>query len=185
MAFVFVAPEALAAAVADLHGIGSALEAARATVASPTTAVVAAGSDEVSAAIAALFNQHGQGYQVISAGVKTFHDQFAQTLGAGAASYGNTEAANATPMQAMLNALKRPLRRCWGAPWSAMARLGPGAPQRGEAGLLYGNGGNGFNSSTAGGAGGNGGGGAGLFGNGGDGGTRGARRGRRGRRYVD
>nr|VTO98106.1 PE family protein [Mycobacterium riyadhense] len=43
--------------------------------AAPTTAVLAAGVDEVSAAIAVLFESHAQAYQAISAQVLAFHDQ--------------------------------------------------------------------------------------------------------------
>lgn len=62
MSFVIAAPEMIAAAAADLATMSSALSAANAAVAGPTTAVLAAGADEVSAAIAALFTSHGQDY---------------------------------------------------------------------------------------------------------------------------
>ena len=42
----------------------------------PTTAVMAAAGDEVSAAIAALFSAHGQGFQALSARAAAFHSQF-------------------------------------------------------------------------------------------------------------
>lgn len=67
MSFVSVAPEIVVAAATDLAGIGSAISAANAAAAAPTTAVLAAGADEVSAAIAALFGAHGQAYQTVSA----------------------------------------------------------------------------------------------------------------------
>ncbi len=50
MSFVFAMPELVAAAAADLAGIGSTVGSATATAAVPTTQVVAAGADEVSAA---------------------------------------------------------------------------------------------------------------------------------------
>ncbi|EFD76749.1 PE family protein [Mycobacterium tuberculosis T85] len=59
MSFVVVAPEVLAAAASDLAGIGSTLAQANAAALAPTTAVLAAGADEVSAAIASLFGAHG------------------------------------------------------------------------------------------------------------------------------
>ncbi|WP_016719227.1 PE domain-containing protein, partial [Mycobacterium tuberculosis] len=49
MSFVSVAPEIVVAAATDLAGIGSAISAANAAAAAPTTAVLAAGADEVSA----------------------------------------------------------------------------------------------------------------------------------------
>ncbi|REQ17293.1 PE family protein, partial [Mycobacterium tuberculosis] len=67
MSFVSVAPEIVVAAATDLAGIGSAISAANAAAAAPTTAVLAAGADEVSAAIAALFSGHAQAYQALSA----------------------------------------------------------------------------------------------------------------------
>ncbi|AIH90393.1 hypothetical protein IU19_20515, partial [Mycobacterium tuberculosis] len=47
MSFVSVAPEIVVAAATDLAGIGSAISAANAAAAAPTTAVLAAGADEV------------------------------------------------------------------------------------------------------------------------------------------
>ncbi|ORB59556.1 PE family protein, partial [Mycobacterium shinjukuense] len=55
MSFVSVVPELVVATAADLASIGSALDAANAAAAAETTGVLAAGADEVSAAIAALF----------------------------------------------------------------------------------------------------------------------------------
>ncbi|OBK23860.1 hypothetical protein A5634_04705 [Mycobacterium asiaticum] len=60
---------------------------------------MAAGADDVSAAIAALFGAHAQAYQQLSAQAAQFHQQFVQLMTAGAAQYAGAEAANATPMQ--------------------------------------------------------------------------------------
>ncbi|AIH71701.1 hypothetical protein IU18_13695 [Mycobacterium tuberculosis] len=49
MSFVIAAPEALVAVASDLAGIGSALAEANAAALAPTTALLAAGADEVSA----------------------------------------------------------------------------------------------------------------------------------------
>jgi hypothetical protein len=48
----------VAAAATDLARVGSSISAANAAAATQTTAVVAAGADEVSAGIAALFGAH-------------------------------------------------------------------------------------------------------------------------------
>ncbi|CKV23007.1 Conserved protein of uncharacterised function%2C PE-PGRS family protein (part1) [Mycobacterium tuberculosis] len=80
MSFVIAAPEALVAVASDLAGIGSALAEANAAALAPTTALLAAGADEVSAAIAALFGAHGQAYQTVSAQASAFHAQFVQAL---------------------------------------------------------------------------------------------------------
>ncbi len=67
MSFVIAAPDLLVAAAADVAGIGSSITAANAAAALPTTALVAAAEDEVSAAIAALFSGHAQEYQALGA----------------------------------------------------------------------------------------------------------------------
>jgi PE family len=85
MANLAVAPEFLASAATDLSNIGSTLRGATASAAIPTTGVLAAAEDEVSAAIAAVFSAHGQGFQALGAQAAAFHDQFVQAMsGAGA-----------------------------------------------------------------------------------------------------
>ncbi|CRH15832.1 PE-PGRS family protein [Mycobacterium tuberculosis] len=81
---MIAAPEAIAAAATDLASIGSTIGAANAAAAANTTAVLAAGADQVSVAIAAAFGAHGQAYQALSAQAATFHIQFVQALTAGA-----------------------------------------------------------------------------------------------------
>jgi hypothetical protein len=78
-----------------LASIGSALTAQNAAAAAPTTGVVPAAADEVSAVTAAQFAMHGQMYQAVSAQAAAIHDQFVAMLGSSAASYAATEAANA------------------------------------------------------------------------------------------
>ncbi|EUA11980.1 PE family protein [Mycobacterium kansasii 732] len=82
MSFVISAPEALLAATRDLADIGSTLSAANEAAAGPTTRVLAAGADEVSAGIAALFGSHGAAYQALCTEAAAFHDQFSQALSA-------------------------------------------------------------------------------------------------------
>src|SRR6516225_11342294 len=55
MSYVIAAPELMTSAATNLANIGSALTAAKAAAAAPTTGVLAAAEDEVSAAIAAVF----------------------------------------------------------------------------------------------------------------------------------
>jgi hypothetical protein len=93
--FVTTHPEMLSAAAGDLHTIGAAMAAANAAAAGPTTGVVPAAADEVSALTAAQFAAHATGYQAISAQAQAVHELFVTTLGAGAGSYAATEAANA------------------------------------------------------------------------------------------
>lgn len=56
MSYVIAAPEALVAAATDLATLGSTIGAANAAAAGSTTALLTAGADEVSAAIAAIRN---------------------------------------------------------------------------------------------------------------------------------
>ncbi|WP_025738459.1 PE family protein [Mycobacterium genavense] len=95
MSFVTTQPEALAAAASTLQGIGSALTAQNAAAAAPTTGVVPAAADEVSALTAAQFAAHAQMYQAVSAQATAIHEQFVNTLSMSAGSYALTEAANA------------------------------------------------------------------------------------------
>lgn len=95
MSFVSTQPEDLTAAAGDLQGIGSAMTAQNAAAAAPTTDVVPAAADEVSALTAAQFAMHGQMYQAVSAQAADIHDMFVSTLGDSAGSYVATEAANA------------------------------------------------------------------------------------------
>jgi hypothetical protein len=95
MSFVSAQPDELTAAADNLQGIGSAMTAQNAAAAAPTTGVVPAAADEVSALTAAQFATHAEMYQVISAQATAIHEMFVSTLGAGAGSYAATEAANA------------------------------------------------------------------------------------------
>src|SRR5262249_35606207 len=101
MAFVVVGLEGVGAAAGDLVRLGSVIDAANAAAAVSTTQLVAAGGDEVSAAIAALLGDHGQAYQVISAQAAAFHQQFVQAFNAGAGAYAAAEAANVSPLQTL------------------------------------------------------------------------------------
>lgn len=172
MSFLIASPEALAATATYLTGIGSAINAANAVAAAPTTEILAAGTDEVSTAISALFGAHAQAYQALSAHVAAFHDQFVHTLTAGAGSYMAAEAA-ASPLQALqlelLNAINAPTLALLGRPLIGDGTdAAPGSGGAGGAGgILIGNGGAAVAIGGDGGAGGR----AGAIGNGGDGGN--------------
>ena len=92
MSFVMAAPDLVTAAASDLASIESALSEVRAAAATQTTGLLAAADDEVSAAIAALFSAHGQGFQALGGQAAAFHAQFVQALNAGAGSYASAEA---------------------------------------------------------------------------------------------
>jgi hypothetical protein len=178
MSFVIAAPEFVTAAASDLANVGSTISTANIAAAAPTTGVLAAGADEVSATVATLFGAHGQAYQAISAQTAAFHQQFVQLINSGAGSYAAAEAANASPLQStqqdLLGVINAPTQAALGRPLvgngaNATAPGGSG----GAGGLLWGNGGN-----SAGGAagqnGGNGGAAGFLYGTGGTRGTGGS-----------
>jgi PE family protein len=95
MSFVNAQPEMLTAAAGQLHGIGAVLTAQNAAAAGPTTGIVPAAADEVSALTATQFGAHAALYQAVSAQAAAVHEMFVHTLGASAGSYAATEAANA------------------------------------------------------------------------------------------
>jgi hypothetical protein len=95
MSFVTTQPEALAAAAGNLAGIGSVMTSGTSAAAAPTTGVIPAAADEVSALIAAQFAAHAQMYQAMAAQAAAIHEQFVTALGTSAGSYAATEAANA------------------------------------------------------------------------------------------
>ncbi|GFG63916.1 hypothetical protein MKUB_14060 [Mycobacterium kubicae] len=105
MSSVVVVPEWLTAAAANVAEVGSTIEEANAAVAAQTTGVLAAAEDEVSAAIAALFSAHGEGYQAFSAQAALFHDRFVQALANASGAYAAAEAASVSPLAAFEQAV--------------------------------------------------------------------------------
>ncbi|PQM50217.1 PE family protein [Mycolicibacter virginiensis] len=95
MSFVTTQPEALASAASTLQAIGAALNAQSAAASAPTTGVMPAAADEVSALTAAQFAAHAGLYQTVAAQASAIHDMFVATLKTSSASYAATEAANA------------------------------------------------------------------------------------------
>ena len=128
MSFVNVAAETVASSAGDLDGIRSALSAANAAAAPPTTGIAPPAMDQVSAAITAVLGTHALEYQTVSAEVADFHAQFVGALNSGASQYLNSEAANAE--QSLLNAVNSP----------AQALLGHSLMGTGTAGAVGGTG---------------------------------------------
>ncbi|OBH02313.1 MULTISPECIES: PecA family PE domain-processing aspartic protease [unclassified Mycobacterium] len=175
MSFVVAIPEMVASAASDLATIGSMIGMANSAAAGPTSAVVAAGADEVSTAIASLLSGHAKGFQMLSAEAAAFHTGFVEALKEAGTAYAAAEAANASPLQAALAAVNAPAQGLLGRPLIGNGANGTtnaqgiGTPG-GAGGLLFGDGGRGGDSTAnwaPGGAGGS----AGLIGNGGFGGT--------------
>lgn len=95
MSFVTTQPAILGAVAAELGGIGSSMTAQNAAAAGPTTGVVPAAADEVSALTALQFATHAEMYQAVSARAAEIHHKFVSTLMTSADSYESAEAANA------------------------------------------------------------------------------------------
>ncbi len=166
MSFVSVTQEALAAAASDVGVIGSSLQAANMSVAAPTAGVLAAGADEVSVAMAALFSGHGQAYQTLSAQANAFHAQFLQALTNAGGAYAAAEVANLSPLQGVeqgvLGVVNAPAQALLGRPLIGDGAAGTAASPNGGAGAggdgwtngdggdvgLFGAGGNGGNGGT-------------------------------------
>ncbi len=94
MSFVTTQPESLRAAASALEHLGTALAAEDAAAAPPTTGVIPAAADEISALQAAQFAAYGTWYQQVSAQAQAVHQQLVNNLSSNAGSYGETEAAN-------------------------------------------------------------------------------------------
>ncbi|QUR68066.1 PE domain-containing protein [Mycobacterium spongiae] len=175
MSYLITAPDLLATAAEDVAGIGSSIRAANLAALAPTSTLMAAAGDEVSAAIASLFSGQAQEYQTLSAQVAGFHAQFVHALSRAGGAYAVAEAANASVLPAVaedvLAVINAPARLLLGRPLIGDGANGlPGTGQAGEAGgILWGNGGMG--GSGAPGQVGGPGGAAGLIGNGGIGGA--------------
>jgi hypothetical protein len=98
MSFVTTLPEAMTATAGGLEDVGSVVAAGNAAAAAPTTGVVPAAADAVSALTAVQFATHAQMYQAISTQAATIHALFVATLGSSAGSYAATEAATAATL---------------------------------------------------------------------------------------
>lgn len=173
MSLVMAVPEFLADAADDLATLSSALDAAHAAAAGPTTRILSAAADEVSTMAAQVFSLHAARFQALGARAAAFLDQHVQALQAAADGYANTEAASVP--QLLLELVNAPTNTLLGRPLIGNGANGyttnQGVGTPGQAGgILYGNGGNGGNSTGLGATGGAGGS-AGLWGNGGNGGT--------------
>lgn len=98
MSYLLAEPQAMAAVAADIQAIGSTISAASAAAAHPTSTLLAAAGDEVSAAIANLFGAFGQEYQAVASQLAAFHAEFQRTLAAAGFAYATTESTNAAAM---------------------------------------------------------------------------------------
>jgi hypothetical protein len=91
MTYLTTEPQAMAAAAAEVDGIGSAISAANAAAAGPTSSLLAPAADEVSEAVADLFRVYGQEYQAVIRESGLLYGEFAQTLAAAENAYAAAE----------------------------------------------------------------------------------------------
>ncbi|OBK24693.1 PE family protein [Mycobacterium asiaticum] len=129
MSYVLAQPPALAAAATELAGIGSALGKAAAIAAAPTSAIATAAADEVSSAIAGLFQSFGQEFQTVNAQFGALYAGIVQRLTAAVEYYANAEAINTAQLvQSVTAGLTTPTV---GAPTNATTAIimgGTGTP---------------------------------------------------------
>src|SRR6516165_2995950 len=104
-----VIPQELASAAQDVANIGTTLEEANTAAALATSTILPAGADEISAAIAPLFNNHSASYQALAAQGQAFHQRFTQLLGAAGAAYTDTEQAALQALRNAISELESPL----------------------------------------------------------------------------
>ena len=147
MSWLIAQPDLMSTAATDLANVGSTLGQANSAAAAQTTKVLAAGADEVSAAVAEVFGSHALNYQTLGAQASAFHQQFVQALKASVGAYASAEAANAAatanPWQALqqdlLNAINTPTELLLQRPLIGNGADGaPNTGQNGQAGGLLG-----------------------------------------------
>ncbi|WP_407684910.1 PE family protein [Mycobacterium sp. HUMS_1102779] len=95
MSYVLTSPQLMTTAAADLEAVDASIGAAQAAAAGSTSGVVAAGRDEVSAAVAAVFGAYGRAYRRAVEEAAAFHAEFTRALAAAGNAYAHAEAANA------------------------------------------------------------------------------------------
>jgi hypothetical protein len=92
MTSLITQPQILTTAAADASAIGSAINEAKAAAAGPTTSLVAAAEDEVSAITAQFFGSFGQEYQALLQQATAFHGEFVAALAGAGNAYAQAEA---------------------------------------------------------------------------------------------
>jgi hypothetical protein len=122
--FLTVVPEFVGQVAGQLETIGSALREANMAAAGPTTGVLAAGADEVSAAATSLFAGYAQAYQALSAEMSAFHARFMQAVNQAGLAYASAEAANVSPLQSVEHAAS-------GVQWFSRITVPSAAPANG------------------------------------------------------
>jgi hypothetical protein len=108
MTSLLTQPQLITTAAGDVEEIRSAIGAAKAAAAGPTTGLVAAAQDEVSAVTAQLFGSYAKDYQAVLAQAVAFHEEFAAALASAGNAYKAAEAANTSAISAAAPAVVQP-----------------------------------------------------------------------------
>jgi hypothetical protein len=114
MTSLLTEPQLITTAAANVTEIRSAIAAAKAAAAGPTTGMAAAAADEVSAATAKLFGTYAQAYQSVLAQAGVFHEEFAAALASAGNAYKAAEAGNASALSGALGQLTSPIQSLLG-----------------------------------------------------------------------
>lgn len=135
-----VIPVDLASAAQEVGSIGTMLEEANAFAAAPTSTILPAGADAVSAAIAPLFNNQSAIYQELAAQGKAFQQRFVQLLDAAGIAYTEAEEAAQQGLRNAIGELESPFDPLFaqaegGAPTSVPPLV---VPQNGSVALVVG-----------------------------------------------
>jgi hypothetical protein len=101
-------PQLINTAAGNVAEIRSAIGAAKAAAAGPTTGLVAAAQDEVSAVTAELFGGYAKDYQALLARAAAFHEEFAAALASAGSAYKAAEAANTSAISGAAPAVVQP-----------------------------------------------------------------------------
>ncbi len=135
-----VVPEELASAAEDVGNIGTALEEANALAALPTSSILPAGADAVSAAITPLFINQSAIYQELAAQGRGFRQRFVQLLGAAGIAYTETEQGAQQALRSAISELESPLNPLFAqAEGAAPTSIPPLiVPQNGSVALVVG-----------------------------------------------
>ena len=121
MSSLITQTEMISTAAADVGEINSTIGAAKAAAAGPTTGVVAAAADEVSAAVAKLFGSYAQDYQALLKQASVFHEEFAAALASAGHAYSAAEAANVAAISGALGRVGSPIQSFLGGAASLTA----------------------------------------------------------------
>lgn len=176
MSSMRLAPEIMTSVVDDLIGVESAIRTANATAAGSIVVLLPASTDEISAAVATFFAEHGRQYHAVAGQFATAYDQFLLRLVESTREYVAAEIAIANHLASTASQIiNDPVLAVTGRPLYGdgangyTTAQGVGTPGR-PGGWIYGTGGTGGVSVRFGVAGGSGGAGGFLLGNGGTGG---------------